>query len=207
MATEIVDFEDEPVQRSPRRERPCPLCGELIAVRLQVCPHCGEQLVQKPRDLDLTDRDTYASLAERTIAGWCDVFILMGCMFAAYIVLSIGVAVLLFTRVVRPEDVRGSADFHMTIGFVAIGLEAFVVWAYDSLFAAMPWSASPGKLLTSSRVLKVDGQRVGFWRSQLRSLARAICFFLPGAYLCLLFTAKKQALHDLVAGTVVVRKW
>lgn len=73
--------------------------------------------------------------------------------------------------------------------------------------------ASLGKLAVGIKVVRTSGQRAGFWRNFLRSLA----YVLFGAVTCGLgvlisalmvaFTERKQALHDMVCDTLVVDKW
>lgn len=73
--------------------------------------------------------------------------------------------------------------------------------------------ASLGKLAVGIKVVRTDGQRIGFWRGFLRSLA----YVLFGALTCGLgvlisglmvaLTERKQALHDMLCDTLVVDKW
>ena len=66
-------------------------------------------------------------------------------------------------------------------------------------------------LMESSRlhatVRRKDGGDVGFARAFLRNLAEALCVLsLTVGYLIALFTTRRQALHDLLLGTVVVER-
>jgi len=67
--------------------------------------------------------------------------------------------------------------------------------------------ATPGKLALGLRVTDLDGRPTGFWRASARYVARILSNLTLGAgYLMVAFTARKQALHDLVAGTLVQRR-
>ncbi|HEY8279355.1 MAG TPA: RDD family protein [Bdellovibrionota bacterium] len=65
--------------------------------------------------------------------------------------------------------------------------------------------ATIGKKLMGIQVNAVDGGRISFRSAMIRALMKLISsalFFVP--HLLALFTEKRQALHDLVAETVVV---
>jgi hypothetical protein len=68
---------------------------------------------------------------------------------------------------------------------------------------------TPGKRWNGLRVVRVEGQPVGFVTSVIRNTLR-IVDFMPGAYLvgafCILVTRKNQRLGDMAAGTLVVRE-
>ena len=67
--------------------------------------------------------------------------------------------------------------------------------------------ATVGKLALALQVQRKDGSEVGYVRAFLRNLAEALCIlsFALG-YLAALFTTRRQALHDLLTGTVVVER-
>ena len=76
--------------------------------------------------------------------------------------------------------------------------------AYFAGLHASPWQGTVGKKLLGLKVTDLNGDRISFWRALGRYFAMAI---LSG--ICLIiaaFTEKKQALHDLIAGTVVFKK-
>jgi uncharacterized RDD family membrane protein YckC len=81
-----------------------------------------------------------------------------------------------------------------------------VVWLYFAAMEASAWQATLGKRAVGVRVTTLDGQRIGFGQATTRLLAK---FGLSLALLGLGFVlagvdARKQALHDKVAGTLVV---
>jgi uncharacterized RDD family membrane protein YckC len=91
---------------------------------------------------------------------------------------------------------------------------AAIGWLYFAITESSQHRASPGKRALRLQVLTADGeQRVSFLRATGRWAARylSLLLLLIG-YLMQPFTARKQALHDLLAGTVVVaiaptRRW
>ncbi|ETI68093.1 RDD family protein [Neobacillus vireti] len=77
--------------------------------------------------------------------------------------------------------------------------------AYYAGMHASKWQATVGKKLLKLKVTDLQGNRISFWRAFGRLLAMS---FLSGifyiGYIMAAFTEKKQSLHDLIAGTVVV---
>jgi uncharacterized RDD family membrane protein YckC len=68
------------------------------------------------------------------------------------------------------------------------------------------FGGTPGKLLIGLRILRTDGSKLTFTRALIRYLAEALSLAPLGAgYLLALFHPTRQALHDLVADTCVVR--
>jgi uncharacterized RDD family membrane protein YckC len=97
---------------------------------------------------------------------------------------------------------------HATVKVVVYyALAVLVVWLYFAAMEASAWRATLGKLVVGVRVTTLDGQRIGFGRATARVLAKfglslpplGLGFVLAGV------DARKQALHDKVAGTLVVR--
>lgn len=78
--------------------------------------------------------------------------------------------------------------------------------AYTVMFYVNYEGATPGKKLLAIKVIKTDGQPLNYGVAIIRSLASlvsAIPLFL--GYIWVAFDSKKQAWHDKIAGTYVVR--
>jgi eukaryotic-like serine/threonine-protein kinase len=70
--------------------------------------------------------------------------------------------------------------------------------------------ATTGKKIAGICVVSSQGNKISFWRAFIRNFIKIlsiICFGIGAIYflLSMLLSKKKQALHDLVAGTVVVQ--
>jgi uncharacterized RDD family membrane protein YckC len=67
--------------------------------------------------------------------------------------------------------------------------------------------ATPGKKFLKLRVVRVDGvDPIGYGKAFLRLVGyMASGFILYVGFLMILFTERKQGLHDMIAGTLVVR--
>ncbi|HTC62443.1 MAG TPA: RDD family protein [Candidatus Saccharimonadales bacterium] len=77
---------------------------------------------------------------------------------------------------------------------------------YYTLFESSVWQATPGKRILRLYVTDLNGQRITIGRAFLRNIARQISGFLFIGYVMAGLTEKKQALHDMIAGCLVVRK-
>lgn len=90
--------------------------------------------------------------------------------------------------------------------------EAFIFtytlrWLYFALMECSPKRGTLGKMALGITVTDMHGQRISF----LRATARYFSGFLSSIILCVGymmagFTEKKQALHDMIAGTLVMKK-
>ncbi len=79
-------------------------------------------------------------------------------------------------------------------------------WLYYALFESSAWQATPGKKLLNLTVNGPDGHRISFLRATGRFFAKYIsAAILMIGFAMILFTAKKQGLHDILAGTTVVK--
>lgn len=78
---------------------------------------------------------------------------------------------------------------------------------YAPLFESSAYQATPGKIALGIKVTGLDGKRISFLRAFGRHLARFLSeFVFCLGYLIIPFTEKKQAFHDILAGTLVVKK-
>ena len=80
-------------------------------------------------------------------------------------------------------------------------------WVYFSVLESSAWRATVGKKILGLQVVDLAGKRLSFARASgrffgkiLSSMTLLIGFLMAG------FTARKQALHDILAGCLVIRK-
>jgi uncharacterized RDD family membrane protein YckC len=92
-------------------------------------------------------------------------------------------------------------------GFPLIILAFWLVmpWMYFALMECSKLQGTLGKLAVGVKVTDLAGQRIGFGRATGRYWSRLISqMLLYIGYVMAAFTARKQALHDMMAGTVVI---
>jgi uncharacterized RDD family membrane protein YckC len=95
----------------------------------------------------------------------------------------------------------------MTLGnFFTNVLSIFAGWLYFALTESSSWQATIGKKLVNLKVTDMYGQRLTFGRATGRYfgkiLSSLICLI---GFIMAAFTDKKQALHDMMASTLVVK--
>ena len=95
----------------------------------------------------------------------------------------------------------------MAMGF-ATNAVVFVIWTlYYSLMESSSKQASVGKMVLGLKVTDVNGNKLDFVKALIRNASKLISsFILCIGYIMAGFTEKKQALHDMIASTLVVKK-
>jgi len=81
-----------------------------------------------------------------------------------------------------------------------------LMWVYFAAFEASAWQATPGKRILKIYVTDLNGHRLTIARAALRNIARMISGILLVGYILAGFTEKKQALHDIIASCLVMRR-
>jgi uncharacterized RDD family membrane protein YckC len=81
-------------------------------------------------------------------------------------------------------------------------------WLYYAWMESSEHQATLGKMALGLIVTDLDDRRVSFARATGRFFAKIISGLIPLAigYIMAGFTEKKQALHDMIASTLVLRK-
>lgn len=96
------------------------------------------------------------------------------------------------------EKIEGS----ILIGFFA---NQVIMWLYFAIFESQGWQATPGKHLLQLKVTDLNGNRITFARASARYFSKFFSsLILCVGYLIVAFTKRKQALHDLIAETLVI---
>ena len=81
-----------------------------------------------------------------------------------------------------------------------------LVWLYFALLESSPRQATLGKMAIGIKVTDLNGNRISFGRATGRHFAKFISTFIAFiGYIMAAFTAKKQALHDIIASTLVIK--
>jgi len=82
-----------------------------------------------------------------------------------------------------------------------------ITWFYYALLHSGARQATVGKMALSLKVTDINGDRLTFARASLRYFSKILSgLFMMIGYIMAGFTPKKQALHDYIANTYVVRK-
>ncbi len=88
---------------------------------------------------------------------------------------------------------------------VQIIIYQIVCWLYFALMESSPSQATPGKMMRGLKVTDMNGERISFLKATGRYWGKWISAIFYIGYIMAAFTAKKQALHDMMAGCLVVK--
>ena len=92
-----------------------------------------------------------------------------------------------------------------SLGAMMLGL--LMAWLYYALLESSKLQGTLGKVALNIRVTDLGGRRISFARASGRFFGRVLSNLTLGiGYLIQVFTQRRQALHDLLAGTLVVRR-
>ncbi len=145
-----------------------------------------------PEDATDQHQPIYAGLGWRLLALLIDGVVLLILILLLSLVILMGGA--------DPEAMSQSAVA------AYYGGSAVIVWLYYATSEGGPRRASWGKWILGLRVVRIDGERLGFARASLRVACKVLTAVTLGlGFLTVLFTARRQALHDLISGCVVAR--
>ncbi len=187
----------------------CSQCGAQTPGDARFCEACGAPT--DPDERDLVARETGA-FTDRpaNVADYGGFWRRVGAAVIDIVILLTVLTLLQFLLAPETLEYAGQAD----TGPGAPGavwtwwntLEIFAAWLYWAGFHSSAWQATPGKMVLGMQVTDLRGQRISF----LRATGRYLAEFLSGAllmigYIMVAFHPRKQGLHDLIAGTLVVR--
>jgi uncharacterized RDD family membrane protein YckC len=154
----------------------------------------------------------YAGFWLRFVAAIID-GIIIGCIRAILILPIVAAMGFGIASNIEHMDTDRPADFvAMLAPLIAmasvVSLISTAVWVlYYTFMESSKLQASVGKLALSLVVTDTNGAKLDFSKALIRNLSKII----SGVILCIGFimagfTDKKQALHDIIAGTIVVKK-
>jgi uncharacterized RDD family membrane protein YckC len=116
------------------------------------------------------------------------------------------VFVILIAALALMATVEPSAGPEHLMDLAAWLVATFVPFLYWPVLESSHWQATVGKRVMGLQVTDFDGQRLSFMHALLRALAKILSSIPFGVgYLLAAFTARKQALHDIIVKTLVVR--
>lgn len=139
----------------------------------------------------------YAGPLSRLLAYMIDVFVILG----AFTMFSVGI-----------NFVFGAMIDDLDVEFTREGLVGFLVfWSWAYVYYAVSLAVAGRTLgmgIIGMRVVQKSGSPLKARHAFVRTLAMPISFLLFGlGFIGLLFGRRRRALHDWIAGTVVVYDW
>jgi len=164
----------------------CPKCGIETPIDAKFCKDCGQSI-----ESSTVGGNKYAGFWIRLAAYSIDIVILLIPVFL----------VSFLYRATTPADTPP-----VVVEFVVAFLQAFIWWIYVAVLHSSIWQATLGKKLLGLKVIDYAGNRISFGRATGRYFAGWLSAILLGiGYIMIAFTKRKQALHDKLASTLVVK--
>jgi uncharacterized RDD family membrane protein YckC len=115
-----------------------------------------------------------------------------------------------FIGEIHPNEDMNDVGIFMLFGllFLAATVSLLLTWLYHALMESSEWQATLGKKVLGLVVTDMAGRRVSFGRATGRHFAKIITNMVPAfiGYIMAGFTERKQALHDMIAGCLVLRR-
>lgn len=139
----------------------------------------------------------YAGFWRRLLAYLIDYVLLMG----------VELALLSAVYVITPDTIQAiQGDRLQTLAEVGPVMSA-IAWAYYGILESSPARGTLGKIALGLYVGDMRGDPISFRRAVYRNWLKVFSWLTLGAGFVLAgFTPRKQALHDLIGGTLVLRK-
>jgi uncharacterized RDD family membrane protein YckC len=102
---------------------------------------------------------------------------------------------------------KGDTGIVMIAQALSIFVGIIITWLYRALLESSPRQATLGKQAMGIVVTDLNGDRISFGKATARSFSKYLsAIILLIGYIMAAFTEQKQALHDIIAGTLVVKK-
>jgi uncharacterized RDD family membrane protein YckC len=194
----------------------CARCGLKVEEGVRYCPACGQEVgtpvVRPPTGVSAQAAapPRYAGFWLRFVAHLID-GVILGIPFFLIVMLPIfalgGLHFLVRRGAVGPPDPAFVAAVFLRF-FFAIALFVVAQWLYFAGMESSARQATFGKAAMSLRVTGLAGQHLTFGHATGRYFAKIISGLIPLGigYFMAGFTEKKQALHDMIASTLVLRE-
>lgn len=185
----------------------CPRCGTRNPDGSRNCTLCGEGLQQGVAAVDPGRLAGHTPERQGLHAGLPPVYGGFWRRFFAFLLDSLVLFFPLATlRVLYGLDMTGEWRPESTAWWIISCLEVVVSWLYGVLLISGPARGTLGQQVMALQVTRLHGERVSFGLATWRYLAQFLTLLTLGfGYLMQVFTPRRQALHDLVSATVVVR--
>jgi len=186
----------------------CPSCKVPNASNARFCTNCGASLMQSQStttpyqtpssqpNSSLVAEFAFAGFWKRAIA-----YILDGIIFSLLFVLAFFILGGSMMTMAQPNP----EDMYALLGIYALYYPAW--WLYFAFMESSSLQGTLGKKILGIKVTDIQGQPLSFMHATGRHFSGLVTqmTFTIG-FLMAAFTARKQALHDMIASTLVVNK-
>jgi uncharacterized RDD family membrane protein YckC len=188
-------------RQTPDTARFCAFCGAVITPPSPLQPVVApafDQPAAVPFGGPQFSGPIYAGFWVRFLAALIDGIILQ----VASVIIVLPIAFVLGIAAATSGNAEAASSLGTGVGVL---VSLVVQWIYEAGFLSSAKQATPGKMALNLVVADENGAKISFARASGRHFGKYLsALILLIGYLIQPFTAKRQALHDLLAGTLVV---
>ncbi len=207
----------------------CSKCGAAVAADSAFCTTCGNPqsrpavaapaAVVVPANVGVAGFSAgrgqfmYGDFWLRFVAYLLDSLIMGFAVIALFIPLAAITGAAAHLRILEDAPRHGQINPAMvaailSVVFTFVGAALLITWLYHAYFESSSWQATPGKRVVNLYVTDLNGQPISFLNATGRHFAKIITGLIPLllGYIMAAFTERRQALHDMIAGTLVLRR-
>ena len=184
----------------------CSKCGSATAANAQFCNNCGTPLpVASSLPYPVAVSRTYGGFWIRFVAFVIDA-VVVGIACAPFVMLMVPG---MLAGVMRSGSRGPDPEAIMNLMFAGLRLQIVtqaIKWIYEAWLTSSDRQATVGKMAVGLKVTDLDGRRISFARATGRHFAKILSgMILLIGFIMAAFTERKQGLHDMLAGTLVVK--
>ena len=181
----------------------CPNCGKEVSSSDRFCPHCGfkldgvvSQVQEKQADssgfVDIDNIEQYATPLQRLGAYILDMVIFYFSLIFLFIVMG-------FLGILTERTLAENGDAINLMGII-------LAWLYYALQESSARQATLGQRALKIKVVDYNFERISFARATGRHFAMILSvLILFIGVIMIFFTKRRQTLHDIIAGTLVIK--
>ncbi len=179
----------------------CSKCGTENPNDANFCIGCGARFIEQNQDVSLISYSGFGGFWERFLAYCIDSIILT---IGSVVVGFMGAFFIGFVMAIMGHEIEQMEDFFVVLYYI---LAIILTWLYFTIMESSKLQATLGKKILNLFVMDTSGNRITFARANGRFWSKIIsgAIFCIG-YIMAAFTEKHQALHDMIADTLVVKK-
>ena len=179
----------------------CSKCGAQNPDDANFCISCGARFINRSENINSVSYSGFGGFWERFLAYCIDSAILT---LGSVVVGFLGAFFIGFILALMGMEIEEMEDFFVVLYYIL----AFVLsWLYFTIMESSKLQSTLGKKICNLVVTDTSGNRITYARANARFWSKFIsgAIFAVG-YIMAAFTEKHQALHDMIAETLVVKK-
>ncbi|MGP8049624.1 MAG: RDD family protein [Desulfobaccales bacterium] len=187
----------------------CPACGKEAPELTNFCQYCGQTLNRAYGEAQMPRPAAGAPACLEYAGFWL--------RLVAYVIDGIFIFIVILGAVTVVKVILGVP---VGLGAAKYGVKALgkgrgliflvflaVPWLYFALMESSSHQATLGKMALGLKVTDLEGERISFGKATGRYFGKIVSgLILYIGFMMAGWTRKKQALHDLMAGTLVVKR-